>query len=83
MPLKGPFRLRKATDIHRKHATFELLADDVVLLDMGLSDEGTFEIAFNEPIGGYVITWDDLQDLIEKGQTMVEADRDSGPDRIE
>jgi hypothetical protein len=41
------------------------LADDVVLLDMGISDEGIFEIAFNEPIGGYVITWDDLQDLIE------------------
>jgi hypothetical protein len=50
---------------------------------MGFSDEGTFEIAFNEPIGGHVITWNDLQDLIEKGQTMAEADRDCGPDRIE
>jgi hypothetical protein len=65
--VKRAISFAKANDIHRTHTTFELLADDVVLLDMCRSDEGTFEIAFNEPIGGNVITWDDLQDLIGKG----------------
>jgi hypothetical protein len=37
------FRLRKATDIRREYATFELLADDVAILDMGFSDEGIFD----------------------------------------
>jgi hypothetical protein len=56
------------TDIRREHALFELLlADDAVLLDMGFSDEGVFEIALNNPqIGGIVVAWDDLQDWIER-----------------
>jgi len=67
--------LRKATDINREYAAFELLADDVAILDMGFSDEGTFEVVFNRQIGGIVIAWDKLQDWIEKGRRMAELDR--------
>ncbi len=72
---KTTFRLRKATDIRRENATFELLADDVPILDMGFSDEGTFEVAFNEQIGGIIIAWDKLQAWIEEGRRMAEVDR--------
>jgi hypothetical protein len=72
---KTTFRLRKSTDIRRENALFELLADDVPILDMGFSDEGTFEVAFNEQIGGIIIAWDKLQDWIEEGRKMAEVDR--------
>jgi hypothetical protein len=63
------------TDIRRKYALFELLADGVPILDVGFSDESTFEVAFNRQIGGIIIAWDKLQSLIEQGRRMAEADR--------
>jgi hypothetical protein len=70
---KTIFRLRKTTDIHKEYATFELLADEVPILDLGFSDEGTFEVLFNRTVGR--IAWDKLQDLIEQGRRMAEDDR--------
>jgi hypothetical protein len=69
------FGFRKATNIYREYASFELFADGVLILDMGFSDEGTFDVAFSREIGGIKIAWDKLQDLIEQGRTMAEADR--------
>ena len=75
MQSQEKFRFRKATDIDRAYATFELMAGDVAILDVGFSDDGVFEVAFNEAIVGMVIDWVHLQDWIERGKRMAEADR--------
>jgi hypothetical protein len=75
MRSKIKFRLRKATDINREYPTFELLADEVAILDVGFSDDGIFEVAFNERIGGVVVDWVQLWEWIEKGKNMAELDR--------
>ena len=72
---KTTFHLRKATDVRREYAAFELLADGVPILDVGFSDERTFEVAFNEQIAGIIIDWDKLRDWIEEGRRMAEVDR--------
>jgi hypothetical protein len=72
---KTTFHLRKATDVRRQYALFELLADGVSILDVGFSDEGTFEVGFSRNIGEMIIAWDELQDWIEQGRWMAEADR--------
>ena len=72
---KTTFHLRKTTDVRREYAAFELLADGVPILDVGFSDERTFEVAFNEQIAGIIIDWDKLRDWIEEGRRMAEVDR--------
>jgi hypothetical protein len=72
---KTTLRFRKAGDINRDHALFELLSDDVPILDVGFADDGTFEVAFNEEIGGLIIPWTQLREWIEKGKQMAELDR--------
>jgi hypothetical protein len=72
---KTTLRFRKAGDINRDNALFELLSDDTPILDVGFADDGTFEIAFNEAIGGVIMPWTQLQDWIEKGKEMAERDR--------
>ena len=72
---KTNFRLRKATDIDREYATIELLADDVPILDAGFSDNGIFEIAFNDSIAGVIIDWVELREWIEKAKDLAELDR--------
>jgi hypothetical protein len=72
---KTTFRLRKAGDINRNNALFELLSDEVPILDVGFANDGTFEVAFNEQIGGMIIPWTQLQEWIEKGKEMAEGDK--------
>ena len=69
------YRWRKATDINRRFATFELLADEKFIVDVGYSDTGIFEVAFNKEIGGLVFEWAQLQELIEAGRKMAEIDQ--------
>jgi hypothetical protein len=69
------FRFRKASDIKRNNALFELLSDDAPILDVGFADDGTFEVAFNQQIGGVIMPWTQLQEWIEKGREMAEVDR--------
>ena len=71
-------RLRKATDINRKYALFELVTDDTVLLDVGFSDEEIFQVCFHEKIASLIIDWIKLQEWIKKGKEMAELDRTSG-----
>jgi hypothetical protein len=72
---KATLRFRKAGDINRDNALFELLSDDVPILDVGFADDGTFEVAFNEQIAGVIIAWAQLQEWIEKGRALAELDR--------
>jgi hypothetical protein len=49
------YRWKKAGDINREYALFELLADNIPILDVGFSDAGVLEVAFNSSIAGLII----------------------------
>jgi uncharacterized protein with LGFP repeats len=72
---KPTFRFRKAGDINRDNALFELLADEVPILDVGFANDGTFEVAFNKQIGGKIIPWTQLQEWIEKGKAIASEEK--------
>jgi hypothetical protein len=69
------YRWRKTTDINREHALFELLDGETLLLDVGFTDEGIFEVAFNPSISGKVMEWEQLLDLLDEGKALAERDR--------
>jgi hypothetical protein len=69
------YRWRKATDINREHALFEMLADDIVLADLGFSDTGVTEIVFHEGIVGLVLDWSLFRESVEEGMKLAEQDR--------
>ncbi|MGO4303660.1 hypothetical protein [Cupriavidus sp. RAF12] len=69
------YRWRKATDVNREYALFELLEDDILLLDVGFSDDGNFEIAFNPGICGKVIEWTQFLTFVDEGRALSEQDR--------
>lgn len=75
MTIPKGYRWRKATDINREYALFELLADEIPILDVGFSDVEVFEIAFNDGIAGVLIEWEELRKLIDDGRAMAEEDR--------
>jgi hypothetical protein len=45
MAVPKSYRWRKASDINREYAVFELLEDEEPILDVGFSDAGIFEVA--------------------------------------
>jgi len=69
------YRWRKTTDINRKYALFELLDGETPILDVGFTDEGIFEVAFNPSIGGLVVEWETLLKLLDEGKAFAERDR--------
>lgn len=69
------YRWRKTTDINREHSLFELLDGETPVLDVGFTDAGIFEIAFNHGIGGKVMEWDHLRKLLDEGKGLAEQDR--------
>ncbi len=75
MSISTRYRWRKATDINREFAIFELLAGEEVLLDVGFSEKGVLEVSFNETIVGLVFDWPRLQELIEEGRKLADLDR--------
>ncbi|MFN7043241.1 MAG: hypothetical protein ACK4OH_19040 [Acidovorax temperans] len=54
---------------------FELLEGETPVLDVGFTDEGVFEVAFNPAIGGKVMSLDELQALFREGKALAEGDR--------
>lgn len=75
MTTSANYRWRKTTDINREHALFELLDADTPLLDVGFTDEGVFEVAFNPSISGKTMEWEQLLKLLEEGKTLAVQDR--------
>jgi hypothetical protein len=69
------YRWRKTTDINREHAIFELLDGEAPVLDVGFTDEGVFEVAFNPEIAGKVMDWDQFLVLLEEGKALAVNDR--------
>ena len=68
-------RLRKTTDIKREHALFELLVDDVPILDLGFSDSDRFEVSFNQAIIGMILEWELIEQWINQGKEMAILDK--------
>lgn len=67
-------RWRKFTDIEREHAIFELLQDDVILLDLGFSDTGQMEITFHRGICEFTVELDRLDQLVRDGVAIATRD---------
>ncbi|ETR76402.1 hypothetical protein X566_15640 [Afipia sp. P52-10] len=65
----------KAGDVDREYALFELIYEDVILLDVGYSDDGVFEIAFDEGIANKITDWDSFSRVIEYGRRLADADK--------
>ncbi len=72
---RDSFRWRKSTDVDREYSLFELLTNEVLLLDVGFSDEGVFEIAFHEQASGWMIDWDHFEAIIDEGRCLAQADQ--------
>ena len=69
------YRWRKTSDVNREHALFELLDAETPLLDVGFSDEGVFEVAFNPSIAGKVIECQTpFLQLLNEGRALAERD---------
>ena len=66
---------RKATDVNRVYAIFELLCDGVILLDVGFSDSGVLEVAFHEGITNVVAHWDMFLEVLGDGRKIAESDK--------
>jgi hypothetical protein len=75
MVVSKSYRWRKTSDINREYALFELLEDEEPVLDVGFSDAGIFEVAFNPGIAGTLIEWEQFQKMIEEGKRLAELDR--------
>lgn len=71
----GIYRWRKTTDINREYALFELLDGETAVLDVGFTNEGLFEVAFNPSIGGKVMEFGELLKLLDEGRGLAERDR--------
>ena len=69
------YHWRKTTDINREYALFELLDGETPMLDVGFNDEGSFEVSFNQSIGGKVMEWKQLLAILDEGRALAERDR--------
>ena len=69
------YRWRKTTDVNREYALFELLDGGAPILDVGFTDEGAFEVAFNPSIVGKTLEWGQLLKLLEEGKSLADRDR--------
>lgn len=68
------YRWRKTTDIAREYPLFELLIEEASFLDLGLNDDGVLEVSFNPTAGGLLLSWDRLQELLNEGKSLAEAE---------
>lgn len=69
------YRWRKATDVQREYASFELMDGEDALLDVGFTDEGVLEIAFNMHSFGRIISFSEFLQILEEGKSLAENDR--------
>ena len=69
------YRWRKTTDINREYALFELLEGEVPVLDLGFSDEGILELAFNPRVSGRIFELEKFLKLLDEGRALAEHDR--------
>ena len=75
MTISKSYRWRKATDVSCEHALFELMDGGTQILDVGFTDEGVLEVAFNPSTHGIVMPWDHFLTLLDEGKFLAESDR--------
>ncbi|MCJ2061110.1 hypothetical protein MKL09_31900 [Methylobacterium sp. J-048] len=68
-------RWRKATDINRKYAIFELVHEENILLDIWFSDNGALEVSFHRGISNTAVNWDQFTNVIADGMRIAESDK--------
>jgi hypothetical protein len=69
------YRWRKATDINREYPLFELMDGGTQILDVGFTDEGVLEVAFNPGASGIIMSCDQLLTLLSEARSLAEHDR--------
>jgi hypothetical protein len=69
-------RWRKASDINREYALYELLSGESILLDIGYSDEREMEVCFHQAISNALINFNELISLLEEAKRMADEELD-------
>lgn len=70
-------RYRKCSDIGREYAVFELVdKDDIILLDVGYSDERELEVTFHQGISNRQLPGALLLDLLAEGKELAGSELD-------
>lgn len=72
---KALTRWRKASDVGREHALFELLVGEEAVMDLGYSDEGVLELAFHAAARGWIVAWPEFETLVAEGRRLADEDR--------
>ena len=74
MQASKSIHFRKFAPIDREHPIFELVDGDTVLLAIGATDDGVFEIAVHEGAANRVFTFAEFLRFIEQGRQLAEDD---------
>jgi hypothetical protein len=74
-----PLRWRKFSPIDREYPIYELMAGEVVLLDLALRDDGGIEVGFHGGATGRVLDLAVLEDMIRQGKQLLQEDLASAP----
>lgn len=64
-------RWRKFSPLDRDSPIFELLAGDVVILDVAIRDPGSFEIAFHSGASGRILDIDDFEKMLGEAKELL------------
>ena len=64
---------RKFTAIDREYPILELVEVDQVLLDLGISDEGVWELSIHSSGGGKVMTLELFESMILSGKEILKV----------
>jgi hypothetical protein len=69
-------RIRKFSPIDRKHSIFEAVEDDVVLFDVGMTDDDRLEVCFHPQIAVRILPMGDFQTALAEA-TRLASDKNS------
>ncbi len=71
-------RFRKFSPIDREYPIFELVEGENVLLDIGATDDGLLEVAIHAAAANKLFRYDQLMELLIKGQKLLEEEMQEG-----
>ena len=67
-------RLRKFSPIDRDYPIYEVVDGDCVLLDVGRTDDGAYEVAFHAGASGRVMSLAVLERMIAEARELLAAE---------
>ena len=71
-------RWRRFSPIDRDFPIYELLDDDVIVLDVTKDEHGTLTMAFHEGASGRVLDLEVIEQLIAEVKKLLEKDAEAG-----